>query len=263
ARAGYDDNIALLDEAGLPAGTTTDSPMVDVFGSFRGALSSRSGFRVEGSAYLLKYLDASDFDQSEFRGDAFYEWKPSDWRIQLGVHAGTGMLAGDAFDRKVGAQARVVRYVGDSSTIDVHYTYDDVSEADAVFAGIAGSRQQFDARYRWYGDGHRVQLRYWVETNDRLDPGVSPERNRIAFDYRYQPESGLGYEAGVDFRRSDYDEVATPRQEDLLTLRAALSYTFGNDWLFLVEYRHADNDSTDATYAFDRGQFTFGALKYF
>lgn len=263
ARAGHDDNVALLDEAGLPAGTTTDSPMLDLFGMFRGPLNTRNGFRAEGSAYLVKYLDANDFDQAEFRGKAFYEWRPSDWRVQFGIHAAAGMVGGDAFDRKVGTNARVVRYLGDSSAIDLRYTYDDVSEAESVFAGVAGSRQQFDTRYRWYGNGHQIQLRYLFESNDRLDPGASPDRNRFAFDYRYRPESGLGYEAGVDLRSSEYDEVAIPRTEDLLTLRAALTYMFRNDWLFLVDYRNAENDSSDPTFSYDRGQFTLGAMKYF
>jgi hypothetical protein len=138
-----------------------------------------------------------------------------------------------------------------------------VSEADSVFAGIAGTRQQFDARYRWYQDGHRFQLRFRLETNDRLDPGVSPDRSQFGADYRYQPERGFGFEAGINLRNSDYDELITSREEDLTTFRGAVTYTFRNNWLALLEYRNSSNDSSDPTFSYDRGQATLGALKYF
>lgn len=262
-RAGNDDNVALLDETALAAGTTTDSPMVDVFAAFSGPWKGRKGLRVEGSAYMIKYMDADDFDQSEIQGGVFYEWRPANWRLQFGVQAGTGAVGGDAYDRKVGPRARVVHYFGRNANIDLRYRYDDVTEADSVFAGLAGTRQVVDARYRWYRDGHRVQLRYVLETNDRLDAGMSPDRNRFRVDYRYQPERGFGFEGGFDLRNSNYDDLATPRDEDLTTLRGALTYMFDNNWLVLLEYRSSSNDSTDPLYDYDRGQATLGLLKYF
>lgn len=262
-RAGYDDNVALRDEAGLPVGTTTDSPMTDAFASFSGPWSGRSGFRVEGSAYLVHYVDADDFDQSQISGGVFYDWRPDKWRFQLGLQASTISLAGDAYDRKAGVRARAVRYLAPGASIDVRYVQEEVSEADPLFIGIDGTRQQFDARYNWYRDGHVVQLRYWLETNDRLDPAVSPERNRFALYYGMQPESGLGYEAAVDIRNSDYDELATPREEDLLTLRGAITYRFRSNWLVQLEYQNANNDSTDETFSYDRSKLVFGAIKIF
>ncbi|MFQ5983437.1 MAG: tol-pal system YbgF family protein, partial [Woeseiaceae bacterium] len=103
-RAGNDDNVVLRDEAGLPVGTTGESLMADVFASIQGPWNGRSGFRLDGSAYLVKYVDADEFDQSEVRGGVFYDWRPNDWRIQIGVHASAGTLGGDAFDRKSGAR---------------------------------------------------------------------------------------------------------------------------------------------------------------
>jgi hypothetical protein len=263
ARIGNDDNVALRDEAGLPAGTTTDSAMVDVFAAVQGPWSGRSGVRFDASAYLIKYFDAGDFDQAEVAGGVFYDWRLDDWRIQAGVHVSAGSLGGEAFDRKTGAHARALRYFGGNSVVDLRYTYDDVTDSNSLFSGIAGSRQQIDARYRWYSDGHRVQLRYWLEFNDRVDPGVSPDRNRIAVGYRYQPEEGVGYEADIDVRNSDYDQLTSTREEDLLIFRAALTYTFRNRWEVLLEYRSSDNDSSDDTFSYDRSQITLGALKLF
>lgn len=262
-RAGNDDNVTLRDQALSPDGTAGDSPMADLFASVRGPWTGRNGFRLEGDAYLVKYVDADAFDQSEIGGGVFYDWRSGDWRFQVGIRAGAGWLGGDAFDRKAGVNGRVVRYIGSGALVDLRYTYDDVTDADARFAGIEGLRRQLDARYRWYRDGHRVQLRYWLETNDRLDPGVSPDRDRFGIDYRFQPEAGLGYEAGVDLRTSDYAELETPREEDLLTFRAGLSYTFRNNSQVLAEFREWENDSTDEAFSYDRAQITLGFLKIF
>lgn len=262
-RAGNDDNVALRDEAVLTAGTAGESPMADLFASISGPWTGRNGFRLEGNAYLIKYFDADAFDQSEISGGGFYDWRSGSWRIQAGIHAGAGSLGGDAFDRKAGLHGRLVRYIGSSAVIDFRYAYDEVTDADSRFAGIDGSRRQFDARYRWYREAHRLQLRYWLETNDRLDPGVSPDRDRFGIDYRLQPEAGLGFEAGLDWRTSEYEDLAAPREEDLLTLRAGLSYTFRNNSLMLLEFRNSENDSTDPAFSYDRTQLTLGLLKIF
>jgi tetratricopeptide (TPR) repeat protein len=262
-RAGHDDNVALRDETGLPVGVTGESPMADLFASIQGPWSGRSGFRFDGSAYLVRHFDADEFDQSQIRGGVFYDWWPSDWRIHVGVHASAGALGGDAFDRKIGAEVSANRYIGHNASAILRYIHDDVSDADSLFSGIAGSRQQFDARYRWYEDSYRLQARFGLETNDRADPGVSPDRTRLSVDFRFQPETGIGYGAGIDFRSSEYDKLATPREEDLLTFSAALTYALRGDWLLLFELRHSDNDSTDATFSYERAQITLGAMKLF
>lgn len=262
-RAGHDDNVALRDEAGLPAGTTTDSPMTDLFAAFSGPWNGRSGFRFEGNAYLVRYPDADEFNQFQMGGAVFYDWRPNDWRIQLALQGSALALNGDAYDRKVGPRVRVIRYLGAGSSIDLRYTFDDVSEGEDRFAAISGERQRVDARYHWYRDGHRAQFRYRREINDRLDPSVSPERSQVGFNYWYQPERGLGFEAGVDFRQSEYDEMATPREEDLLTLRVGLSYVFGDEWRALVEYRNSENDSTDELFSYARSRLMLGLLKTF
>lgn len=262
-RAGNDDNVALRDEAGVPVGTTTESPMVDAFASVIGPRSGRDGLRFRGSAYLIRYADADEFDQSEVMAGGFYEWRRRDWRAELGVHGTIGTLGGDTFDQKLGADARVVRYFDDNNVLDLRYTYDDVTEGEDIFAGIAGTRQRVDARYRWYRQAHRVQIRYVLETNDRLDPSVSPERQAFILDYTYRPLQGFGYEAGVEFRDSRYEDIETPRDEELVTLFGTLSYAFSNDWSLMLDFRQSENDSSDPLFSYDRLQLTLGAMKVF
>lgn len=262
-RAGFDDNIVLRDETGLSAVTATDSPTADLFASIQGPWNSDSGFRVEGSLYAVRNFDADDFDQTEVLAGAMYDWLTGDWRLRAGGHYSVGTLGGDAFDRKAGVSVRATRYLSKQSSLDVAYIYDDVSDADTLFAGIAGSRQQFRAGYRWRLAERSLLVQLRQEGNDRADPGVSPDRIGLRAYYRFQPRAGWGYEGGITFRASDYDELPIPRSEDLLSVHAALTRTLQDDWLISLEYRYSDNDSSDRVFSYDRQQVSLGVMRVF
>lgn len=263
ARVGNDDNVALRDDLGLPANVSAESSMADIFASVRTPGNRTTNIRFEGSAYLARYFDADEFDQAEIKGRVFYDWRPDDWRLEFSAHISTGTLGGDAFDTKSGGTIRVARYLGQSTFVDVRYTYDDVRDQDPLYAGIRGSREQFDAKARWYANGHRFVLGYFSEENDRADRGVSPTRDSIRADYRFEPEFGWGYEAGIYSRDSEYDDLAVPREEELVTARVGLTYALTANWVVLLDYRYSENESSDATFSYDRSQVTLGALKIF
>jgi len=166
-------------------------------------------------------------------------------------------------ERELALGARASHYIGDDGALDLHYRYDDITEDDPLYAGIAGSRQRLDLRYRWYRDDHTVIFRIGAESNDRLDPGVSPSRTRLQADYRFQPGDGWGFEAGIGFRASDYDDLATPRTEDLTTLSAAITRTVAEVWLFALQYQYSENDSSDAEFSYERNLITLGVLRTF
>jgi tetratricopeptide (TPR) repeat protein len=262
-RAGHDDNVALRDSLGLPAGVTAESPMADLFLSAGINPPGLGDLWFDGSLYAIAYPDADDFDQSEFRLGALYAWRPGDWRLETSLHYVYGTLGGSGFEREIALGARAVRYIGDDGALDLHYRYDDIDEDDPLFAGIAGSRQRLDLRYRWYRDDHTVILRLGVENNDRLDPGVSPTRTRLQADYRYQPSNGWGLEAGLSFRASDYDDLEVARSEDLATISAALTRMVAEVWLFALQYQYSENDSNDPVFSYERNLITLGVLRTF
>ena len=262
-RAGHDDNVALRDSLGLPAGVTAESPMADVFVAVRGAPASFGGFMLDASAYAIAYTDADDFDQSEFRLGGLYAWRPGNWRLEGSAHLVYGTLGGSGFEHEIALGARAVRYLGDSAALDLNYRYEDIKEDDPLFAGIAGSRQRLDLRYRHYRGNHTVILRLGAEANDRLDPGVSPSRTRFHADYRYEPERGWGFEAGFSLRASDYDDLEIPRTEDLSALHAALTRRLGEHWLLGLSYEFSENESSDPAFSYERNLITLGALRTF
>ena len=262
-RAGFDDNVALRDETGLPSALTTASPVADLFASIKGPYNGKSGFRVLGSLYVIKNFDADEFDQSEFYGGVMYDWRPGEWRLQLGLHGSAGALGGDSFDRKAGGNFQAIRYLNRNSEFGLSYVYDDVQKANALFAGIAGSRQQLQARYRWYSGERRFALRYRQEENDRLDPQVSPQRKTLSADYGFRPDTGWGYEGGFKYRSSRFDAMAVPRDEDLLTVNVAVTRSIAQNWLLLIDYQYSNNDSSDPVFSYDRNVITVGAMKLF
>lgn len=262
-RAGYDSNIALRDETGLPSASSSDSPFMDFFASIKGPYNGVSGFRFDGSVYVIRNFDADEFDQAELYGGAMYDWRSREWRLQAGVHASAGALGGDSFDRKAGADLQALRYLNESSDIGISYKYDDIQDADTRFAGIAGTRHQIRGRYRWYSAERRFILRYRQEENSRVDPQVSPKRKSVSADYRFSPEKGWGYEAGLSYRTSRYDELAVLRDEDLVTANLAVTRSIGREWLLLVDYQFSNNDSSDPVFSYDRNVLTVGVMKVF
>jgi tetratricopeptide (TPR) repeat protein len=262
-RAGHDDNVALRDSLGLPAGVTAESPMADLFLSAGVNPPGLGGLWFDASVYAIGYPDADDFDQSGFRLGGLYAWRPGDWRLETSAHFLYGTLGGTGFEREIALGARAVRPIGDAGAFDLHYRYDDIEEDDPMFVGIAGSRQRFDLRYRWHGDNRTVILRLGAENNDRLDPGVSPSRIRFQADYRYQPSNGWGFEAGLGFRASDYDDLDVARTEDLTTISAALTRAIADTWLLALQYQYSENAASDPAFSYERNLVTLGVLRTF
>jgi len=262
-RAGYDDNVALRDSLGLPAGVTSESPMADLYAGFGGSPDALHGLALDGDAYLVAYTDASDFDQAEFRVGGSYAWTPGDWRIDTSVHLVHGTLGGSSFEREIALGGRIVRYLDDAAAVELRYRYDDIDATDADYAGIAGQRQRIDLRYRWYRNSHFFALRFGIEANDRVDPGVSPRRNRVQADYRFQPDAGWGWELGLGYRGSDFDDLALPRTEDLATMTAAVTFRAAAHWLFALQALYSENDSNDADFSYDRSVITLAVMRTF
>ncbi len=132
-----------------------------------------------------------------------------------------------------------------------------------MFSGIEGSRQRIEARYLWFSGDRQLLARLQLETNDRTDPGVSPDRFRLGIECRFLPLSGWGIEAGAEYRSSDYDDLDPARTEDLITLKLGFTRMLNEDWQMLLEYLYSDNDSSDSTFTYDRNRITVGVMRIF
>jgi tetratricopeptide (TPR) repeat protein len=262
-RAGYDSNVALRDEEGLPAGISTDSPMFEVFGTLQSPRSATRGFGGNAGLYVVRYPDAGDFDQAEARLAGGYEWQSAAWRWFVAAEVAAGRLASEAFDRRLGLHASASRPVGQFGVAAFAVHYDDIEAADETWAGVSGHRWIADGRYSVTRGRHRIRLHYRHEANHRADPGVSPSRDRWNADYRFGASNGFSYELGVEYRSSRYVELEDDRKEVLTTVRGAVSYAISEPWLLLLELRSADNDSTDPVFEYGRNVLSLGAFRLF
>jgi Tetratricopeptide repeat len=262
-RAGFDDNVILRDDAGLDPGTSSDSPFLEVFGSLRGPYRQREGLRFDGSFMLLRYTDATEFNQGAFQAGAVYDWDRGAWDATATMHVATSTLGGDSFDRSVRLGGRLTRHLDSNNSIGLHIRLDDISSLDSNFNGIDGSRQRVDLRYRWYSDGRTLRAGITTETNDRSDPGVSPDKTGVQVDYRYAPERGWGFGAGIELRDSEYSGFDPVRNEDLVQLEFSVTRQYNAGWQVYAQFLHADNDSSDPTFSYKRNQLGIGVFRFF
>ena len=260
-QVGYDDNVALRDSLGLPAGVTAESPMADLFATLSGSVAR--GLELNGSLYAVTYLDASEFDQSELRLGARYTVDYGDWRHRAGLFVVAGTLGGSSFNREVNLDLRSARYIGDDTMLELRLRYDEVKSAQFRFDGIEGSRSRLDLLYRRNGVGHSLAVGVGLEDNDRLDAGVSPSRQRILADYRYQLNDQWQLGSLAYFRWSDYDDVALPRTEDLFSIAVQAVYEIDTAWQISGTYQYSKNDSSDPIYSYDRNLMTVGFQRLF
>ncbi len=263
ASAGYDDNIVLRDDIGLPLGIAAESSLVDVFASVRGPITGLAGLHFDANAYLIAYLNNDDFDQGQVKIGFSYDWTHRNWQSRIGVNAGFSTFGGDAFDNSRNLDVKLTRALSATSSLRLRYRLADISAADATYAGIDGSRQIYEIAYRWNQASRRFDVAYSFESNDRADPGVSATRNRLRLRYRYSLNPAWTIDVGGELRISRYGDLALARTEDLVALKVGLNRFFGSDWQLLAQYQHLTNSATDDAFSYRRNQLSIGLLKIF
>lgn len=263
ARTGFDDNVILRDETGLAGGDSADSPFVEFLATLRGPYDRSDGFTLDAGVFLVRYLDVDEFNQAAGNVGVNRRWELGDWQIDAGAHGALTTLGGDAFDRSLRVSAAATRRLTSASKVTLRLRHDNVAGASDAFDGVDGTRQRVDLRYRWYADNRSLTAGLQLETNDRQDASVSPQRRELQTSYRYAPEAGLGFEVGGEVRSSRYDDLATPRHEDLLRLDASLTWQMASGWQWFAQFSVSDNDSTDPVFSYTRKQLAVGAFRQF
>jgi opacity protein-like surface antigen len=255
---GHDDNVALRDRLGLPAGTSAESPLADLF-AVLGIPSKRlAGLAFDGAFYAVTYPDADEFNQAEVRAGALYARNTAEWRFRAGLHLVTGTLDGSRFNEEVNTDFRATRILSDAASIELRLRHDEIRGTETMFEGIDGSRSRADIRYRWYRPPHYLVLRAGIEDNDRRDAGVSPARQRVQATYYYQMGDRWEIEANGAYRVSDYDDTALLRDEKLSSIAVGASFDITDDWALSLRYHYSKNDSGDPAFSYERNRVTVG-----
>lgn len=263
ATVGHDDNVALRDRLGLPAGASAESPFIDVFAMLTIPAARITGLAFDGAIYAVNYPDADEFNQTEVRAGVVYERDTDDWRFRAGLHLVTGTLDGSRFNEELNTDFRATYFASDRTSVELRFRYDEIRGTEAAFDGIEGGRSRVDLRYRWYRLPHYLVVRAAVESNDRRDAGVSPSRQSLQASYYYPLGDRWEIEAGASYRVSDYDDTVVLRDEKLATAALGASYDISDDWALSIRYRYSENDSSDPVYSYERNQLTVGVRYLF
>ena len=257
---GHDDNVALLNEL-VVTGTETASPLAEVLGVLTRDFGSKP-LRFDASGYAVHYSDVGDFDQTALRLSLEAEQQLGSWTLLVGPTLGRSTLNGDAFEQLIGADLRLRRGFGAGFLFEARAIYDDASAGDSSFDYLNGAHRQLRLSVQHTGAG-RFRAGYDVEHEDRADPGVSPERERLAVVYQRRLSDTWSAEGSAAHRTSQYRDANVPREERLLELSLAARRLLGRDWALGVEYQWFDNNSTVEDFSYDGQRFVLGFSRTF
>jgi tetratricopeptide (TPR) repeat protein len=249
--AGHDSNVALADEASLPAGVSMASPFTEVFVVGSGPLGTR--WRLDADAYLARYPDAQAFDQNAVRVGAAYEWTWQAWRGTAGPHYGRTTLGDTAFERQLGATLDLQRSWRGTS-VTARLAHDLIAALDAQYSFVEGTRDRIGVTIDRRTAGGRWVLGYEHELNDRVDGSVSPTRDRLWMRYRYALSRDWDLESELSLRSSRYEELSLPRDERLTELALGAVRFLPRHWRTSIRYNWAENDSDSAVFSYTRSR---------
>lgn len=260
---GHDSNVALVDDATFPIGQSVDSSFTELVAVLSGPASSSSRLRFDGSVYSVRYADAGEFDQSALRVGGVYRWSAAAWRFEVGPHFSYSTLDGDGFEERLGAGIDLKRGIGPATVLGIRAVHDEVGEGDSRFAFVEGSRTQLRVTVDRYSPRGRLTIAYDFEDNDRLEPGVSPQRGRFSLRYRHSMNPYWEADVWIAQRSAEYDDLPTTRNEDLTELSMGFFRDLGRGWQVSGSYLWADNDSTVAALSYTRNRISLGLIKNF
>lgn len=263
-RVGHDDNVVLRDETGLPAGTSAQSTFADVYATVAVPIGREAGgLYATGSLFAVRYPDAEEFDQAAIEAGLGHEWRSNSMRFRVAAVASHSTFGGDSFDNTAGLGIESDYAVSADRSITVGFARTGIDAGNSRFGGIDGTRTEISASYRWHFPDWRLEIGLAGESNDRTDPGLTSERKRVFVRYRYWPSSAWSVRLGAEFRRSDFDEIETPRTEDRTTFLVGIGRRLGSSWEATADLRFADNRSTDSLYSYRRNLFALGLQRGF
>ena len=260
-QAGHDDNVVLLEESSLPAGQSSASPFAALLAVASGVPFACVPVALDFGGYLVRYPDASGYDQDALRIGARYLRDVGRWRVEAGPHYDRTRLDGTGFEEQLGASVSLRRPLTANLELQVRVQHDRFDALRPEFEYLKGDRNRLQLGMAHDVAHGRVSARYELERNDRQSPAVSADRDRFALDYEHYLPHNWSVETGVVFRASRY-ELRT-REEDLLEMNLAALKQLEAGWLVRAELGWADNDATVESLAYERTRLGVSIAKLF
>lgn len=274
--AGRDD--ALQDPVEQVATETSDE-FSELFALGTGVIAGepQNGWRLDLSAYAVRYRTFDEFDMSLFTGAVTRMVPAGKWRLEIGAGGERSSLGGEPYlqEGQLRLTARLPEGAG-STGYRFRYRYRDIQSLDTLYDSQQGSRHDLDLEARWIGEAGRLALIYGLEVNDREDlsaPGLftsySPTRNAVGV--RADTDIGRWRWSGeIEYRYSEYadpnrlaDGRVIDREDARVRGAFGVDYRLTDSWQLSADYSRIDNDSTIDDYDYEQNLVTAGVSAFF
>lgn len=275
--AGFDDNVLLgLD----PAASGSDE------GDFFSELHASLDYPVPGdvqdlilsaNTYALTYQDLDEYNYGSLRLGLRKGLGRGHWRPWIGVYFDYLTLDRDPFQHVMGISLSLDEVSGRRRPISLSLLSERISEDDAAYDYLAGTRHRLRAEHRRKAWGGKLGLRAELEYNDRdtLTVGndtfsYSPAKLGLRGKWSWAPASRWETQFSVTAQAVRYqdEEIRNnvpegEREDRLLALQVTLRYELDKQRDLEAQYTHDNNQSNFDEFDFTRNIIVFGISRYF
>lgn len=256
--AGYDDNRNRIARDIEIEGQDRASAYLDAYGMLLYPIPAAADLDLRAVAFRRDYETDDALDQSALQLSLRQNWRPAGWRLTLAAEAEAIGLRDDSLVRSAGLGFEAQRRLG-PVTLRARYQPAKV-QADRAFDYLDGWRHRGGVSADFNVGEQQWRLGYEIEESsqgygaeDDVVYGQAPLRQGPVLRWSRALSPRLELDLSAAWRKSRYDDrdvlPDTPRRnDDLLQLGASLAWRLDAAWGLVLDYRFADNHSSDDSY---------------
>ncbi len=286
--AGYDDNVALIDED-LDQSNGIGDANLEVFATANRMLwgSVENGVHFDGNVDVLKQQSESDYDYSQWHLALSHEGIFNRWETRVRTGIDRTRFGNADFQQLLSLELRTERAIGASTGIEVRYKYVDIDDRSpgGEYNYLEGNRQQLRLRLKDLWGDVSLKFSYELQYNDRNDlsysvadtsqttaevyKSYSPLRHsaQISVDVPLKTVATLSFDA--QYRYSYYGDPNTVvitndntgaviesaslnREDQRYRVNIGMAYHLSRSWDLFADYEFTKNDSNLEGSDYDR-----------
>lgn len=256
--AGYDDNRNRIAEDIEIDGQDRASAYLDAYGVLHYPVSVARELDLRAVAFRRDYETDDTLDQSALQVSLRQNWRPAGWRLTVAAEGEVIGLRDDSLVHSAGLGFEAQRRLG-PATLRARYQPANV-RADRDFDYLDGWRHRGGVSADFNVGEQQWRLGYEVEQSsqgygaeDDVVYGQAPLRQGPVVRWSRALSPRVELDLTAAWRKSRYDAREdlpdTPRRnDDLLQLGASLAWRLDASWGLVLDYRFADNRSSDDSY---------------
>ena len=271
---GYDDNVALAPQnSTVTQSSGAGSPLMTVLlgGGYQLNGTYDNGIMLFANFYNTDYFHLSRYDESMISVGGQLRRTHGKWAWQAGLFGSHTTVGGSGFETLGSLRFNAQRTLNARNTLAGGYYYDRIS-GQSTYQYLGGSQQRIfiedklhDPLYNLtYGFQHAINNRKDFSTTNPIQfLSASPTRNRLYAKFELFPERTLSWQAGFDYQKSHYTPANFPvnggyknRDDTLYIWQMGAKYKLMPHWNLKAQYRHLDNKSNIANYAYKSNLYT-------